>query len=99
MLKNGLRIRDRGESLVRNYPKRIYVWAIEPEKKSELKKGLENLAEKLSEGFADLSDFQVLKIKWPKNIPIYRDTAMDDLHSFYTYTNIPANLIESVELK
>ena len=96
VLRNGLRTRDRGDSLVRNYPKRIYVWAIEPEKKKELKQGLERLAKTLSG--RSLSDFQVLKIFWPKTIPIYQDTAMDDSHSFYTYTNIPASLTRPVEI-
>lgn len=101
----GLRCRNRDDSEtrdLRNYPKRIYVYATEPLPKSQLRDRLEDLADTISEGNLTLEDYQVFKIQLPRTgfsgkIEFYSDSAIADGHTFYTYTNIPASLLKPVE--
>ena len=109
ILQVGLRCRNRDKTDAgdRNYPRRIYVYATEPKPKNRLRKELQKVADMLTgwdseeEDYEDqLANMQVFKIQLPRTfgkIPFYRDTAMSDGHSFFTYTNIPASLLKPVE--
>lgn len=108
ILRVGLRCRNRDRTSTgdRNYPSRIYVYATEPKPKAQMKKELQKVADKLTGWDSDADDYedqlanmQVFRIQLPRGfgkIPFYRDTAMSDNHSFFTYTNIPAACIKPV---
>lgn len=105
VVQAGLRCRNRDNSVtknLRNYPKRIYVYATEPLPKAQLKYNLEDLADTISEGELTLEDYQVFRIQLPRTsfsgqIEFYSDSAIADGHTFYTYSNIPASCLKPVE--
>lgn len=106
VLEKGLRCRNRDtdSSLknIRNYPKRIFVYATPPLDRVNLQRGLEQLADTISDREADLDDFQVIRIDLPGvgfsgRIPFYWDEYSEDGACCFTYTNIPSNWLTPVE--
>lgn len=106
VLEKGLRCRNRDtdNSLknIRNYPKRIFVYAVPSFDRSKIQEGLEQLADTISDGEATLDDFQVIRIDLPGTglsgrIPFYWDEYTEDGACCFTYTNIPAGWLTPVE--
>jgi len=104
ILKSGLRIRTGDLELTtrtnppqenyRNFPKRIYVTAFDPEVTVDIREELEDIANTVGEG----DNLVAIRIRIPErsDIPFYQDTAMYGDNSFYTYTNIPAEYIDYI---
>lgn len=97
IMKTGLRCKTGSErkGFYREFPKRIYVVAIEPWSISySMQEMLKSLAYEVT---GDRTGMAALKINLSKrHIPFYKDTAMQDEISYFTYNNIPPECIEKV---
>ena len=92
ILKTGLRCRA---ASYRSAPERIYVFATEDYK--DYNKVREQMKDMLKElNFEDIDKCYIIKLRIDqlgKNFKFYKDSAMDCVHTYFTYNNIPAKCI------
>lgn len=97
IMKTGLRCKTGSsrKGFYREFPKRIYVVAIDP---SSIKHSVQEVLEALAyEITSTVKGMAALKINlFKRHIPFYKDTAMRDEISYFTYNNIPPECIEKV---
>ena len=99
IMKTGLRCKtgSRRKGFYRDFPKRIYVVAVDP---SFIDRPMQEVIEDLAYAVTGTTtDMAALKINLCKrHIPFYKDTAMRDEISYFTYNSIPPECIEKVIL-
>lgn len=99
ILKSGLRCRNGSKEKdpdgvpYRKFPKRIYVCAMDP--KTVNRRMRDEILGELARKVSDADDMVALRIQ-VGGIPFYKDTAMPDRMSYFTYNNIPPQCIEKV---
>lgn len=96
-MKTGLRCKtgSRRKGFYREFPKRIYVVAVDP---SSIDRPIQNVLEDLAYAVNGTTlGMTALKINlFKRHIPFYKDTAMRDEISYFTYNSIPPECIEKV---
>ena len=96
--RTGLRCKNGSEKkggTYRIFPKRIYVIAIDPLTINRtIKDTLKDLASIVSGTATGMTALKINLFK--RHIPFYKDLAMDDDISYFTYNNIPPECIEKV---
>lgn len=96
ILKNGLRLKDKN-SLIK-YPKRIYLWASDKKIKNN-KEDIEKFIKQILGDNKTLNDIGIIKIDlYHTNIPIYKDTAMNQKEALFIYNSIPPNLCKKINI-
>jgi hypothetical protein len=97
IMKTGLRCKtgSKRKGFYRDFPKRIYVVAVDP---SSIDRPMQEVLEDLAYAVTgDRTGMAALKINLSKrHIPFYKDTAMQDEISYFTYNSIPPECIEKV---
>lgn len=97
IMKTGLRCKtgSRRKGFYREFPKRVYVVAIDP---SSINRPMQEVLEDLAYAVTGTAtDMAALKINlFKRHIPFYKDTAMRDEISYFTYNSIPPECIEKV---
>lgn len=97
IMKTGLRCKtgSRRKGFYREFPKRIYVVAVDP---SSINRPMQEMLKDLAYAVTGTAmGMTALKINlFKRHIPFYRDTAMRDEISYFTYNSIPPECIEKV---
>ena len=97
IMKTGLRCKtgSRRKGFYREFPKRIYVVAIDP---SSINRSIQEMLEASAyEVTGTITGMTALKINlFKRHIPFYKDTAMRNKISYFTYNSIPPECIEKV---
>lgn len=97
IMKTGLRCKtgSRRKGFYREFPKRIYVVAIDP---SSINRPMQEMLKDLAYAVTGTTlGMTALKINlFKRHIPFYKDTAMRDEISYFTYNSIPPECIEKV---
>lgn len=97
IMKTGLRCKtgSRRKGFYREFPKRVYVVAIDPLSINRpMQEVLEDLAYAVTGTATDMAALKINLFK--RHIPFYKDTAMRDEISYFTYNSIPPECIEKV---
>lgn len=76
----------------REFPKRIYFAAFDPE--DDIEERMKEIGEEIGRSWESVACFRINFNKI--HCPIYRDPAMNSSHAFFTYTNIPASFLQRV---
>lgn len=78
----------------RYFPKRIYFSAFTPDWGTPPTEGLQDVCSELGRNWDDIVVFQIRF--WNYRPEIYRDIGMNNEHTFFTYSNIPAEHLKRI---